>query len=225
MKTTRRITVAIAAGALGFGAFAIGPAAAVDGGSSESADTSKKSGQTSEREARKTARMEARKAARAFRIELRKAKRAARAAIKTCTIHPDKLVAVEDSKPLSRLAKNFAAKVEAGEWTQEKADAMLARAQQRVTLRSAMKYGRWAPMLELFGAESRRDLAMMLRKARGMRALMKEKGVSRVELVAAKRAGKVYSYKKVAYYCTSGAEEEKTTEPGTGEEETSTPAE
>ena len=126
--------------------------------------------------------------------------------MRRCEISSDKLVAVDTSKLLTRLKKRFDAKAASGEWTAEKAERKLTRIQTGITIRSAMKAARWRPMLERFGADSRKELAKMLRAAEGMRPLMAKKGVSRAGLRAAKWAGKIAGYEAVVELCTSATE-------------------
>jgi len=198
MTTTRRLTALTAVGAMALGAAIAAPALAQDG------KPAPHSGTKEVAKGDKTSGKDARAERRAYRMELRKTKRKARRALRHCTIAPEKLIPVEDSKLLTRLKSRFDAKVESGDWAEKKAEVKLARVQKRITVRAAMKTARWSPRLELFGAESRKDLGKMLRKAKGMRSLMKAKGVTRADLQAAKRKGTLAQYTAVITYCTSG---------------------
>ncbi|MDH3227723.1 MAG: hypothetical protein OEM67_11630 [Thermoleophilia bacterium] len=212
MTKTRRLSAFLAVGAVGLGAVLAAPASAQEtahGANHESSAVIAQVGSVSISGISKegTASHGATPAERrADSAKLRRAKREARRAIRRCEISPDKLTAVEQSKLLTDLKQRFDRKVDSGEWTAQKAERRLARIQKGITIRSAMEAGRWRPMLELFGADARRDLGKMLRKAKGMRSLMEQKGVSRAELRAAKRAGKIARYKAVVALCASGKE-------------------
>ncbi|MDH3226639.1 MAG: hypothetical protein OEM67_06065 [Thermoleophilia bacterium] len=216
MTKTRRLSVFMAVGAVGLGAALAAPAVAHEqkhGDKSDAKEISKGD---------KGSRAAARAERRAYRVELRRTKRDARHALRTCEIHPDKLIQVKDSKLLTLLKSRFDAKVgeESGDWTATKAEMKLARVKKRITIRAAMKSARWRPMLVLFDADSKKDLGMMLRKAGRMRSLMEDKGVTRAALLEAKRAGKLARYQAVIELCTSGKdpvdqepEPEESTEP------------
>lgn len=209
MTKTRRLSALLAVGAVGLGAALAAPASAHETAQNANDESSAVvaqvgsvtiSGISKEGTASRGA---ARTERRADSTKLRKAKREARRAMRRCEISPDKLTAIGQSKRLTRLKQRFDRKVDSGEWTAQKAERKLARIQKGITIRSAMKAARWRPMLELFGAEARKDLGKMLRKAKGMRSLMEQKGVSRAELRAAKRAGKIARYEAVVGLCAS----------------------
>jgi hypothetical protein len=204
MTKTRRLTVFMAVGAVGLGAALAAPAFAHEEGHGTKAEGKQAVNTGDKAEARKAAWAERR----AYRMKLRKAKREARQALRTCKIHPDKMVKVEESRLLTLLKSRFDAKVAKGDWTAEKAEVKLARVQKRITIRSAMKTARWTPMLKLFGAESRKDLRKMIRGSKSLRSLMKDNGVTRAELRNAVRAGKLARYTVVAELCRSGHEAE-----------------
>jgi hypothetical protein len=209
MTKTRRFSAFLAVGALGLGAALAAPASAHEtahGANDESSAVVAHVGPISISGISKegtASRGAARAERRAYRMKLRRAKREARRAIRRCEISPDKLTAVEQSKLLTRLKQRFDRKVDSGEWTAQKAERKLARVQKGITIRSAMKAAHWRPMLELFGADARKDLGKMLRKAKGMRSLMEQKGVSRADLRAAKWAGKIARYEAIVGLCTS----------------------
>ncbi len=216
MTKIRRLTALTAVGAIALGAALAAPAFAQEEQHSPETDKKEVSNGDKKEVAKgdKKSGKDARAERRAYRVELRKTKRQARRALRHCKIAPEKLISVEDSKLLTKLKSRFDAKVDADDWTEQKAKKKLYRVQKRITVRAAMKTARWSPRLELFGAESRKDLGRMIRKADGVRSLMKAKGVTRADLQAAKLEGKLAQYKAVITLCASGEEpaEEKPAE-------------
>ncbi|MDH3724501.1 MAG: hypothetical protein OER93_01975 [Thermoleophilia bacterium] len=223
MSKRRRLTAFLAVGAIGAGAALAGPALGHDPKSESGSHNGEKAAENgsvdpakAERRAAKRAERMARRAnRRAFRREVRKVGRMARRSMKHCHIAPDRLLTSETSKHLGLIKQIIDLHVEEGDLSPERAEMKYARWQQQVTVRTAMRTARWAPVLELFGVDSRKALRDMKEQAGGWRELLEAKDLSRKELWTAKREGMIDRWQVVVDLCNSGMDGEK---PADGEE-------
>jgi len=233
MSKRRRLTAFIAVGAIGAGAALAGPAVAhdpksgSDHGEKASENGSKDTAKAERRAAKRAERMARRASHRAFRREMRKIGRHSRRAMRHCHIAPDRLLTAENSKHLGLIRQIIDVHVQEGDLSAERAEMKYARWQKRVTMRTAMKTARWAPVLELFGAADRKALRDMKDAAGSWRELRKSKGVSRMDMRSARREGKLDRWQAVIDLCTSGMDGEKpgTEKPGEGDPNGEKPAE
>ncbi len=225
MSQRRRLTAMIAVGAIGAGAALAGPALAhdpksgSDHGEKAAENGSKDTAKAERRAAKRAERMARRASHRAFGREMRRMGRNSRKALRHCHIAPDRMLTSENSKHLGLIKQIIDVHVQEGDLSPERAEMKYARWQKKVTIRTAMKTARSAPVLELFGAADRRALRGMKDAAGGWRELRESKGVSRMDMRAAKREGKLDRWQAVIDLCTSGDGMEKPAEeePAKGE--------
>lgn len=242
MTKSPKLTTLLAVGAIGMGAaFVAAPAVAHDK-ANESPSKSEEAAKGGSHDTDKAERRAARRAERvsrkrghkAFRREMGKTRRMSRHVMRHCEIAPDRLLTTETSPKLNLIKQLIDLKVAEGDISQAEADAVFEYRQTRVTLKTAGKMAKYAPMLKLFGVTTRKELRDAAETAGGKRGLMDSKGISKMDYRAAKREGMIDRYQVIVDLCNSGSgmpaeekpvDEEKPSDvsPESGESDDDTP--
>ncbi len=121
----------------------------------------------------------------------------------SCQIAPGELVPLADSAALTRIDKRLTALVDAGRISVERKDRIFSRRQKQITLRTERVAARTAPVLALLGMTAEELKAA--RKDRALRAILKDKKITRQAFRTALREGRVAAREKVAELCASAA--------------------
>jgi len=222
MSTSRKLTTFLAVGAIGLGSgFVAAPAFShnkADDAPSKSDEAAKGGAHDADkaerRAARRAERVSRKRGNRAFRREMRTTRRMSRHVMRHCEIAPERLLTTETSRRLDLIRQLLDLRVADGDISQEHSNAIFEYRQMRVTLRTAAKAAKYAPMMKLFGVSTRKELRDAVRAAGGKRALMKNTGISKMDYRAAKREGMIDRFQVVVDLCNSGSGMPDKAKPG-----------